>query len=642
MPSINEANTQINVEVLEKEILDNYEKLTEVQRFNMQRTIDTMRNGADALIDDSKLNFMEDENSKSVLQTEVAQFYTDQLATMVKKRFVCGPYDPEDVPVENLRLNSLFAVNQADKYRPILNLSKPEGNSFNEAIIPAKMRKVKMSTARQVADTIFDSGQDSVISKIDHVSAYKLIPVKREQFYLQGFKWLGKIFFEVRLIFGSRSSVPNYDDFHDTVSDLVKVKSNTDRQFLHRTLDDQIHITPSQQDNESFINTNLELAEKINLPLADMTGEDKAFLFRTSGTVLGINFNTKSMTWSYSNKKRLAHMKILQTALFAPLVTNELLMKVMGVINTLVIMCPALRFLRSQLIIQLGDSYHFSPLALSSESANLLHLWLHIFQTLKDGFPITKTLKHPPAIVLTFISDAAGLPDPKNPPSHQVGVGAAGYLEPYPKILYTGQVFWPKDFIEAMDKDNKSFGCKTTLLETIGLLIPLFHNAHLIRGRHVLMLVDNIGSVWGYAKGRSKMDPYTSVILTALNHVALSYSCYLYVHHCPRVSTTAAILADSLSRSDNKGRALAATWCDSLLTHWPPSLLSWMNNPSMDWMLGSKLVRDFIQSEEIGWFSLFGMLSPIFILFTLFGRLKDCFNGNLSYMINKLMYVGNM
>ena len=70
---------------------------------------------------------------------------------------------------------------------------------------------------------------------------------------------------------------------------------------------------------------------------------------------------------------------------------------------------------------------------MNSESANLLHLWLHIFQTLKDGFPIIKTLKHPPAIVLTFISDAAGLPDPKNPPSHQVGVGTAGYLEPKAK-----------------------------------------------------------------------------------------------------------------------------------------------------------------------------------------------------------------
>ena len=94
MPGKNESNTQINVDVLEKEILANYDKLTEVQKFNMQCTIQTMRNGADALIDDSKLNFMEDKNSKSVLQTKVAQFYMDQLATMVKKQFVCGPYDP--------------------------------------------------------------------------------------------------------------------------------------------------------------------------------------------------------------------------------------------------------------------------------------------------------------------------------------------------------------------------------------------------------------------------------------------------------------------------------------------------------------------------------------------------------------------
>jgi hypothetical protein len=81
---------------------------------------------------------------------------------------------------------------------------------------------------------------------------------------------------------------------------------------------------------------------------------------------------------------------------------------------------------------------------------------------------------------------------------------------------------------------------------------------------------------------------------------------------------------------------------NSLLSHWPPSLLSWMRNPSIDWMLGSKQVRDFIQSEEIGWFSLFWHVESYFYLFSLFGRLKDCVNGNLSYMINKLMYVGNM
>ena len=131
-------------------------------------------------------------------------------------------------------------------------------------------------------------GKDSVMSKVDHVSAYKLIPVKRGQFYLQGFKWLGRIFIEVRLIFGAKSSVPNYDDFHDTVSDIVKVKSGMDRQFLARTLDDQIVLTPSIAENKAFIQTYLDLAKKINLPLAPMTGKDKAFLYQTSEIILEI------------------------------------------------------------------------------------------------------------------------------------------------------------------------------------------------------------------------------------------------------------------------------------------------------------------------------------------------------------------
>ena len=54
-------------------------------------------------------------------------------------------------------------------YRLILNLSTPEGNSYNEAIIPHKMRKVTMSTARQFADTLYNTVKGSYISKLDHV-----------------------------------------------------------------------------------------------------------------------------------------------------------------------------------------------------------------------------------------------------------------------------------------------------------------------------------------------------------------------------------------------------------------------------------------------------------------------------------------
>lgn len=577
------------MDALEAEFLELYDRFDEMQVHNITRTIENMRYGADALIDETLLGDLDDDNSKSVLLPDVAQFYTDQLATMVKKGYVCGPFD--ESPIENLRINSLFAVNQSDKYRPILNLSKPEGNSFNEAIVPAKMRKVTMSTPKQVAATIYAVGKDAILSKVDHVSAYKLVPVKPEQYYLQGFRWLGKLFIEVRLIFGSRSSVPNYDDFHETFSLLVKTRTDTDPQFLHRTLDDQVSIM-SQDICKAFMERYLSFASEINLPLADMSGSDKAFLYRKSGTILGVQFDTTTMTWKYADNKRLTHMKIIEQAIRAPVVTKEMLQKVSGVINCLVLMCPALKFLRAPIIRQLSDLYAYSPLPLAAETVKMLHTWLHIFHGLSFGFPIPKFIDEPPLYALAFVSDAAGLPDPEHPPEHQVGVGATGFVMPYDIIQYVGQAFWPMEFVTAVDVQNKLFGRKTTLLEAIGLILPLYHNVQFLVGKHVVLYVDNLPTVWAFQKGRSKKDDYTSVIISAIHHVAMSLPCKFYVRHCPRLSTTPAMVADLLTRSDQKGLAVAKKY-SGIQYGWPTSLLKWMRNPSRDWSLGHNLLCDF-------------------------------------------------
>ena len=98
-------------------------------------------------------------------------------------------------------------------------------------------------------------------------------------------------------------------------------------------------ISPSLEDNKKIIDGYLAFDKEINLPLADMTGEDKAFLFYTSVTVLGIYFNTKKMTWAYNETKRLAHMKILQDTNRMVNVSLKQLQKLGGVVNTLVLLC---------------------------------------------------------------------------------------------------------------------------------------------------------------------------------------------------------------------------------------------------------------------------------------------------------------
>ena len=132
-------------------------------------------------------------------------------------------------------------------------------------------------------------------------------------------------------------------------------------------------------------------------------------------------------------------------------------------------------------------------------------------------------------------------------------------LKLYPLILiffYVGQALWPQEILLWPDILDKIFGRKTTLLETLGLILPLFHNRDFICGRHVVLMVDNLATVWVYTKGRSKHDKHTSIILTALTTVTSALNCKLYVQHCPHLSLKPAVLADLLSHTNQKDLTL--------------------------------------------------------------------------------------
>ncbi len=202
-----------------------------------------------------------------------------------------------------------------------------------------------MSTSCHVAKAIHDMGKGAILSKMDHVSAYKLLNLVTFIYKV----FVGLVNCSLK-IFGSISSLPNNDDLHQSFSDLVKARTGTDAWFLFRCLDDQVVITSNLDDNKKFVDHYIKFAYESNLPLAEMAGEDIAFLFRTSGTVFGVYFNTLIMTWSYSESKRLTHMKINQDTIKSIHVSLKQLQKVAGFIDTLVLLCPPLKFLRGPLL----------------------------------------------------------------------------------------------------------------------------------------------------------------------------------------------------------------------------------------------------------------------------------------------------
>ena len=129
----------------------------------------------------------------------VGEQLADSLATMVHKKFVAGPFPFS--PISNPRINQMFPLIQPDKCRMILNLSYPPGQSFNDSVPPEFLRKVSMASAPYVGELIRRCNGKAILSKYDHCAAYKMIPAKLSDFKLQGFRFLGHYFFELRDVY---------------------------------------------------------------------------------------------------------------------------------------------------------------------------------------------------------------------------------------------------------------------------------------------------------------------------------------------------------------------------------------------------------------------------------------------------------
>ena len=79
-------------------------------------------------------------NAESVYVKDTAIGFTDQLASFVKLGYVAGPF--KRPPLENFRVNQILGVQQTGKIRPVMNLSHPEHESFNDAIPEEAFPKV--------------------------------------------------------------------------------------------------------------------------------------------------------------------------------------------------------------------------------------------------------------------------------------------------------------------------------------------------------------------------------------------------------------------------------------------------------------------------------------------------------------------
>ena len=95
--------------------------------------------------------------------------------------------------------------NKPNKWRLILDLSSPEGQSINDGI-DKDLASLTYISVDDVVTVIRKAGKGALLGKIDIQQAYRNVPVFAADRQFLGMQWEGQIFIDGVLPFGLRSA----------------------------------------------------------------------------------------------------------------------------------------------------------------------------------------------------------------------------------------------------------------------------------------------------------------------------------------------------------------------------------------------------------------------------------------------------
>jgi hypothetical protein len=540
-----------------------------------------------------------EKNAKSAIENGSAM--TDVLATWLKKGFVAGPFNSP--PGNCFRSNPLMAAVQKFKVRPILNLSAPKGKSFNDSVDSHDVDLLCMSSPKLFGDAIRKAGRGAVFSKTDIQDAYKLIPNAIDQWHLYGFEWLGKFFFDTTTVFGSKAAPAFFDPVPETIVNVVCTLGKIPKTAVHRQLDDVPMVSQMGSGlTERFTNLYREVCNRINVPLApDCEKHEKAFGPSTFGTVLGVNFDSMEMTWSLSAEKEAGIQKEIDEMLNRKSCSLLDIQRLHGKLSDFSLACEFMTGFRHhliQLLAHFGDSEPTARRLVPERLKEDLWIWKKVVSESRLGFPLGEIFKNPPLGTVNFVSDAAGaalewvegISKNVTKPGDR-GVASVGHKDG--KITSVAILKWPVRLLVGQKSRNGAFfGSKSATLEMVGLLLPFLTNPKSLRGKHIVLQVDNKAVIYSWKKKYSVKDPETSLLVRTLHVIEAFLECKIYVIHLKRMSNNLASLGDSLSREETTTPEIRRM-IDGIPVKSPAGALTeWLKNPLLDWDLPQKVLND--------------------------------------------------
>ena len=184
-----------------------------------------------------------------------------------------------------------------NKWRLILDLSSPGGNSINDGI-SKELASLSYVSVDEVVVRVLQLGRGALMAKMDIKQAYRNIPVHPSDRRLLGMRWKGKTFVDMALPFGLRSAPLIFSAVADALAWIMQQQGVG---WVAHYVDDFITVgTPDSGECARYVDIMHKVCEDTAMPVEPEKDEGPA----TTISFLGLELD------SVANEVRLPQNKL--------------------------------------------------------------------------------------------------------------------------------------------------------------------------------------------------------------------------------------------------------------------------------------------------------------------------------------------
>ena len=326
----------------------------------------------------------------------------DMLSHEISLGRIAGPFS--EVPLLNFVLSPLRLVPKKDSlsFRLIHNLSFPWGHSVNSGI-PRQFCTVAYEDYDFLVSLVADTGSGCFLAKADIESAFRIIPISPRDYHLLGFSFNNMYYYDRCLPMGSSVSCQVFEKLSCALQWILQ------KHFLVSTmshiLDDFIFISPSSLQCNMFLNSFLQLAISLGIPVKHA----KTVHASTCVTVHGIEIDTQPMQARLPDSKLFAARDRVHSIARRRKVTLLELQSLIGTLNfACKVVTPGRPFLRRLIDLTMGVVRPHWHIRLTNEARLDLAAW-SLFLDNFNGVSILLDSIRFPTEHLQLFTDASGI-----------------------------------------------------------------------------------------------------------------------------------------------------------------------------------------------------------------------------------------